>query len=37
LAYAFFLVWAGCIYLIWRYFVHPLRQASNNRFERSRE
>jgi hypothetical protein len=36
LAYVFFLVWGGCIYLIWRNYVHPLRQASNNRFERSR-
>jgi hypothetical protein len=32
LAYAFFLVWAGCIYLVWRYCAHPLLPASNNRF-----
>jgi len=36
LAYVFFLVWVGCIYLLWRYCVHPLLPASNNRFERSR-
>jgi hypothetical protein len=36
LAYVFFLVWGGCIYVIWRYCVQPFLPASNNRFERSR-
>src|ERR1700728_476000 len=30
LAYMVFLVWAGCIYLTWRFCVYPLLPASNN-------
>jgi hypothetical protein len=36
LAYIFLLVWAGGVYLTWRFCIYPLLPASNNQLERSR-